>query len=566
MDKQQIIGKYLANMTLEQKVGQCFVLGAADSILTPVILERIRKFHPAGMRCSVIFRAKTTRHDSYATGGVNARIDRKPQGNVKDYMVGLPVPHCSNEEYCAMINQMKQAALDSGGIPLHTVLDMEGGFSSCYCFNRPRLFPEAKGIGQTGDPHLAYEIALALARQLTPIGFDWIHSPVLDVNTEPMNKEISSRSYADNPEEVARFALEALRGFREGNLIATGKHFPGRGNSRLDAHKQLSSIDLSREEMFQTHIAPYKPLIEAGLPAVMTAHALYPGLDPSGRPATVSKTIITDILKGELGFTGAVTTDAITMGGIIANYEATEACIEAINAGCDLVLLRDDSPLAEEILYATREAARSGRISEERLNDAVSRTLGVKYDYGLFETDALRDASRASDGQNDTEVIRVCRDAAERTTSILRDAQNLLPIPPEKSVLLIEQVNELATTINNQYYHPGILWKKMFQIRPDIACVETPMKMKEEHKQRVYDRLDEADVIVMTNYFWRRGDSGFEFVKELCRKTQKPIVVINNNPFPVALDDTFKTVVLTSSVGPEALECVARLILEDTET
>jgi beta-N-acetylhexosaminidase len=567
MTKEKTISDLISRMTIEQKVGQCFVLGFVGTILTPVTLQRIRKYHPAGIRTFVNLRAKTAAHDPYATGGKFAdRVARAPRGNIKDYLTDVPVAHISNTDYAAMLNSMKQAALENGlGIPLHITLDAEGGFSADYCLNNTNLFPQPMGVTRTGDKTLAYEVAWAISRQMTALGFNWIHSPVLDVNTEAMNSEISIRSYSPDPDEAAEFALEALKGFQKGGLITTGKHFPARGPSIADAHHGLPVIDILEEEL-RKHLIPYQRLIDAGLPCIMTAHTAYPAFDDKDRAATLSKKIITGLLKEEMGFKGAVTTDDITMGGIVERYEVADAVIESINAGCDLILMRDDSALVDEVIPRVIEAARSGRISEERIHDALTRSLSVKFDYGLFENGNLVDTAKAGDGINDPEVKRITLKAAEKTTFVLRAEAGVLPIADMDKALLIEQVTPLQLLVNNFHYHPGLLWKYLYQQYPSLGSVEATMAYDEADEKRIISHitLDNPQTIIITNYHWRRGANGNEFVQKLHKLyPEKTIIVVTNNHYPLTTCDEYKNVIIQYSVDKEAYKLVAKILTGD---
>jgi beta-N-acetylhexosaminidase len=565
MQKDEFVNGLISKMTLQQKVGQCFVLGFVGTILTPVTLQRIRKYHPAGIRTFVNLRAKTAAHDPYATGGKFAeRVARPPKGNVKNYLTDVPVTHISNKEYSKMLNSMKKAALENGlGIPLHITLDAEGGFSSDFCLNGTNLFPQPMGITRTGDKDLAYDVAWAIARQVTALGFNWIHSPVLDVNTEPMNSEISIRSYSPDPDEAAEFALEALKGYKTGGLITTGKHFPARGPSIADAHHGLPVIDIPEDEL-RKHLIPYQRLIKAGLPCIMTAHTAYTAFDDKDKAATLSKKILTDLLKGEMGFNGCITTDDITMGGIVERYEVADAVIEAINAGCDLILMRDDSALVDEVIPRVIEAARLGRISEERLNDALFRSLSVKHEYGLFENGNLTDPEKASEGIQDRKVIDITKKAAEKTTFILRSEPGVLPVANMDKALLIEQVTPLQLIINNFEYHPGLLWRYLYEKFPDLGSVEATMAYDESDEKRIISHieLDQPETIIITNYHWRRGANGNEFVCKLHKLyPDKKIIVVTNNHYPLTTHDEYRNVVLQYSADKEAYQLVANILM-----
>ncbi len=562
MDKQKFVKDLVSKMTVEQKVGQCFVIGYVGSIVTPEIIRRIKKYNPAGIRAGLMWRIRTVKHDPNGTNTDYAsRMLRPFKGTIKDFLPDIPVPHFTNEEFCEYINTLKQAALDRElGIPLHFTFDFEGDVSADYYRGGIKFFPSCMGIAHSGDPKMAHDVAWAVGRQLAPLGISWIHSPVLDVNTNPLNPEIGARSYAETPEEVIEYAVEALKGFKEAGIIATGKHFPGRGPSATDAHHGLPVID-EPESVLREHLKPFKAMIDAGLPAIMTAHTAYPEFDDSGLPATLSKPIITDILKGELGFKGVVTTDEITMGGIISKFEVKDACTMAINAGCDLVLLRDEGGLIDDVIPGVVEAVKSGVIPMERIDDAVTRTLSVKYDYGFFDKPQILDTSKASEGIDDPKVAQIAKLSAKRAINVIRDRNNVLPVSKDKKLLLVYQVNPLHERVNTQEMNPATPWLEMLKKSDNVYCVETTMKYSDNDRQRVYERLEEADVIAITNYFDRRSpESGNSFVKELHEKTDKPIIVITNSPYPFTVQDEYNTVICDYSSSLESSREVANTV------
>ncbi len=562
--KSEMISRLIGKMTLEQKVGQCFVIGFTGTMITPTIIERIKRYCPAGIRCGLTFRIKTAYYDPYATSPKFAhRVIRYPTGTVKDFVPGLPVQYCTNEEYCAFLNTMKKAALNNDlGIPVHITMDMEGDASADYPRDGIRFFPSCGGIGRTGDTKLAHDVAWAVARELTSLGVSWLHSPVIDVNTEPMNPEIGIRSYSEKTDEVVKFVSAALKGFKEGGIVATGKHYPGRGASSQDAHHGLPVIKLSRKKMMEDHIRPYAEMIDKGipLPCVMTAHTAYPAIDPSGLPASLSKVFITDILKNELGFKGTVTTDDITMGGIAAKFEIVEACLRSLNAGNDLILLREESPLIDEVIPGLVKAVKNGKLKESRLDDAIARTLSVKYDYGFFRNGGIRDVKKASEGIRDPKVINIAKSAAKKVQVILRDKQKLLPVSKSKKILLIEQINPLHRLVNTQECHPSLLWEQMLKHSDNVINVETSMDFSEDDVKRIKKRLGETEMIVATNYYFRRSADGGDFIQRLHKMTKKPIIVVANTHYPQAVKPEFKTVILTYGSSPECYAEAAKAI------
>lgn len=563
MSKKEFVKNLVSKMTIEQKVGQCFVIGYVGATVTPEIIRRIKEYNPAGIRAGLMWRIRTVKHDPNGTNTDYAhRMLRPFKGTIKDFLPDIPVPHFTNEEFCEYVNTLKKAAEErDGGIPLHFTFDFEGDVSADYYRGGVKFFPSCMGLAHSGDTKMARDVAWAVGRQLAPLGFSWVHSPVLDVNTNPLNPEIGARSYAETPEEVIAHAREALKGFREAGIIATGKHFPGRGPSATDAHHGLPVID-EPKEVFMKHIEPYRQLIKEGLlDAVMTAHTAYPELDPSGLPATLSKPIITGILKEELGFEGVVTTDEITMGGIISKFEVKDACVMAINAGCDLVLLRDEGGLIDDVIPGVVEAVKNGDLPMDRLDDAVTRTLSVKYDYGFFDKPQILDTAKASEGINDPKVAKIAADAAKKAINVIRDENKVLPVSKDKKVLLVYQVNPLHERVNTQNMNPATPWLEMLKKSDNVYCVETTMKYSENDRKRVYERIDEVDVIAITNYFDRRSpESGNSFVKELHQKTDKPIIVLTNSPYPFTVQDDYKTVICSYSSSLESSKEIANTV------
>ena len=559
-DSIEFVENLLGKMTIEQKVGQCFVIGFCGTVVTPVILERIRRIKPAGIRAGLTFRAKTALHDPYATSDVFAhRVLREPKGSVKDIIPGLLPPHCNNEEYCTFLNTMKQAALEDGlGIPLHVTMDMEGDVSCDYPRGGIYNFPFPMGAAASGKPQMAYDTAWATGRQLHALGVNWLHSPVLDTNTEPMNPEIGARSYGENAATVIEYGTWGFEGFKDAGIVTTGKHFPGRGESVTDAHRGLPVIDIPRDQM-EEHLKPFKAMVDAGIPCIMTAHTVYPCLDPDN-PATLSKAILTDLLKNEWGFKGCVTTDDITMGGIVEKYEVHEACVVALNAGCDLILLRDEAPLIDEVFDKVVLAVKEGRLPEERINDAVRRSLTVKHQYGIFEGGNLRDVSRAGDGIKDPKVAAIARASADEALRVVRDRNGLLPLAREQKVLVIEQRCPLHYRTDSQRCHPGIFWEAFFPFTDSPGQVEVEMTPTDYDMQRVMKRLEEADVIVTTNYFDRRAHSEGAFVNRIIEATSKPVIVVTNSPYPFTVSDRYDTVLCTYGVAPESLQAAVRAI------
>ena len=551
-DSDRWADELMGQMDLDQKVGQLLVLGFCGPVVTPDVVELIRDWHVGGLRISLKFRSMNLFHDvrpGTAPADWTLRSLHPPTGANRDFAFASPATHCTAAQYAEALNRLRQVSMDRpGAIPIHFTIDQEGsGSDDLLCGQK--LFPHPMGIAATGDEDLAYRIALAVGRQARAVGVNMIHSPCLDVNTNPLNPEIGTRAYGDNAEDVTRYALASLRGFDEAGLIATGKHFPGRGESISDAHWGLPTVDLDRETLEAVHLAPYRTMIEAGIPAIMVAHSLYPALGAADTPASCSRRVVTEYLRGEMGFQGVITTDNMMMGGLLQKYELIEACLRAIEAGCDLVLLRDESPVRIRIVEAFREAVSSGRISEQRIDQSVLRVLKMRRRMGLSENGGLVDPAAAQASVRDGDTAAIAEEAARRSILLLRDREGLLPLAGDERVLLIEQVFPTHSMVNDADCHPGLLWDELCRRSDNVASVEINNIPTERDRERVLARLGEADVVVATNYYYHKAASSNTEIVRAAEQAGKKLIVVTNTPYEFGAPGEIGTVIVVFNPG-----------------
>lgn len=564
MNKDKFINDLMGKMSIEQKVGQLLVLGFSGPIITPDVVDLINKYHIGGLRISNMMRLISLSNDIKPGEEPDESIMRSmhtPKGLNKDYAYIKHSPVATAQEYAGTLNQLRDMSLErENGIPIHYTIDQEGSASDDMLTGQ-RLFPHPMGIVATGDPKMAYKVALSIGKQVRALGVNMIHSPVVDVNTNPRNPEVGTRAYSDCVAHTIEYSMQSLKGFQDSGLIATAKHFPGRGESEADAHWGLPTVNLDLNDLLENHVAPYKSLIKEGLPAIMMAHSCYPSLGVNSDPAGMSKDLINDFLRGELGFKGVITTDNMMMGGVLKKYEMSEAIVRMVIAGCDLILSRDESPIRYKIVEALVEAVKSGRISEQRLDESVKRILAMRWDMGLFSNGGKVDASRAADPINDPFVVNTAAEAADKSTLLLRDKQDILPLSSDTKVLLVEQIFPTHERANNMYCHPGLLWEEMCKLSGSVSSVEIPNIPSEEDKNRVLRRMEEVDVIVTTNYYYHKAATSIsDFVREIM-KYGKPVIVVSNTPYEFSAPKDFSTIIVSFNPGGrEHLRAVSRII------
>ena len=409
------------------------------------------------------------------------------------------------------------------------------------------------GQRATNDPKMSYEIARAISLQSRAVGFNWIHSPVLDVNTDPRNPEIYTRAYSDNAEEVAEYAEQTCRGFQEGKLIATGKHFPGRGHSDVDAHFQVPVIDVDRETMLNRELLPYRRLIEKDLlPSIMIAHSIFPAFDPVDI-ATVSKPILTGLLREELGFEGVITTDSMTMGAVASRYGVANACALSLEAGADLVLMKAEGQLVPDTVEAIRSFVESGRIPLEELDKKVYRVLNTKYEYGLFYDQDGHDVAPET-VLNDKAIVKLSKQVAKRSVLICRDKENWLPIGSGEKTLVIEQK---VKDYNSFRWHSGILYEGCMGYSENVDYLETSYTWDDKDKENIWAEMDHYDTLVITNYFIRGSLCNREEIEKIIASGKKVIVVTNTPYEEISIPANAKAVVVTFATSPDNIEVVA---------
>jgi beta-N-acetylhexosaminidase len=319
-------------------------------------------------------------------------------------------------------------------LPLLIGADFERG--AAMRLDEGTSFPTAMALAAGGNPADAYTMGKVTALEARAVGIQWIYAPDADVNNNPGNPIINTRSFGEDPARVADYVTAFVRGVEENGGLATAKHFPGHGDTASDSHIDLPVIHANRERLDKLELIPFRAAIAANVGSVMTGHLSIPALEPDpNTPATLSSHILTDLLRDELHFQGLVVTDAMDMGGITVRYAPGEAAVRAVLAGADALLM---PPVPDAAFEGLQAAVRSGRISIERLNASVRRILEAKARLGLdknrmVDVDAINRKLGSVAWQAEAQEI------SDRGVTLLRDSQHLLPLEgtkPSRALLL----------------------------------------------------------------------------------------------------------------------------------
>jgi beta-N-acetylhexosaminidase len=233
-------------------------------------------------------------------------------------------------------------------------------------------FPSMAVVGATGDSAIAQQVGRAMGAELSAVGIDLDFAPVLDVHSNPANPVIGDRSFSHDPSIVATMGVALMRGLHEGGVLSCGKHFPGHGDTDSDSHLTLPVVRRTRAELDLIELPPFRAAIAAGVPLLLTAHVLYPALDPH-RPATLSPVILRDLLRTELGFSGVIASDDLEMRAISGHHDVGDAAVATLNAGADLLLVCNDFTKAEVATAAIERAVIDGALSTDVVESAAGR-------------------------------------------------------------------------------------------------------------------------------------------------------------------------------------------------
>jgi beta-glucosidase-like glycosyl hydrolase len=281
---------------------------------------------------------------------------------------------------------LQDSSLRHTGIPLFISVDQEGGRVE-RIRSGVTQFPGNMAAGVSRDTGLAYKWGRILGLELRRAGINMNLAPVLDVNVDPSNPVINTRSFGSDPRLVADMGASYVRGLQDSRCISVGKHFPGHGDTDKDSHYILPVIRRDMKRLERVELPPFRKAVDAGVECIMTAHVSYPLITGNGDPATLSPFFLTGVLRGDLRFKGLVITDDLEMAAVSNREEMGEAAVRSIIAGADVVLVSSYGPSVGIIADAIRRAAVSGRISASRLDNSIRRILAVKLSYGIMRLD-----------------------------------------------------------------------------------------------------------------------------------------------------------------------------------
>jgi beta-N-acetylhexosaminidase len=415
-------------------------------------------------------------------------------------------------------------------VPLLIASDFERGVGNQIA--GATLFPSLMGIGATWSEDQAYLMGKITAWEGRAIGIHMTYAPVVDVNINPDNPIINTRSLGEDPTQVGRLAVAFIRGCQENGLIATAKHFPGHGDSDQDSHSVLPVIKGDRDRLEKVELFPFKQAIEAGVQAIMTAHLHIPAFDPTpDLPATLSPVIMTELLRDELGFNGIIVTDSMGMGGVTTLYEPSEAALKAVQAGVDMILL---PPEPDDVIESLIQAVGEGEISEERINASVLRILRTKARLGLhrekFVNTKILDERVAT-----KEYLQQADRVFENSLTLVKNNGTVLPLSGEDTKIAVFSLSSDP----GDFYAGRIFLREIEKRCPEMIPFYADAYTGDEFIAEGWEKAKEADVLVFALFSslraWK-GSVGLDLrhvrlIQEAAENSTPVVVVSFGSPY-----------------------------------
>ena len=482
---------------------------------------------------------------------------------IREYRIGGIIYFRRNvgtaEETASLSAALQEAAADVSDVPLWIAVDQEGGMVA-RIDRDVAVMPGNMALGAARDAGLAYETALASARDLRRMGINFNLAPCLDVNNNPANPVIGVRSYGERPELVAKLGSAAIRGYQAGGVAACAKHFPGHGDTVADSHLELPVVPHDPRRLDRVELAPFRAAVEAGVDAVMTAHVRFPAHEDRAIPATLSPRILTGLLRERFGFSGMIVTDCLEMKAISDTVGVGRGAVMAVKAGADLVLVSHRLDRQLEALEALHDAVLSGEIGMERIDDAVRRILAAK------RRRIMAAPAAPAAGSGVPEAWDVARRACERAVTVVKNECGALPLRRELPVLAVWPEVRRSTEVD-EALRPAVTLGKALETRGfrarEIVIGSEPardewMAVVEEARGGGYRQI----VVGTYNAAFAPGQR--ELVKALMDSTDGSVVAVAlRNPYDLLQFPDVPAFVACYENRPLMMEALAAVLAGD---
>ncbi|HKY30082.1 MAG TPA: glycoside hydrolase family 3 N-terminal domain-containing protein, partial [Pyrinomonadaceae bacterium] len=489
-------------------------------------------------------------------------------------------------ESVILMNRMQELAR----YPLLISADLEAGAGMR--FDDTINFPWNMAVAATGNPEYARRQGEVTAREARAMGVQQIYAPVVDVNNNAANPVINVRSYGEDPADVARFAAAFTEGAQKGGVIATAKHFPGHGDTAIDSHRGLPEINVNRERLNSIELVPFRAAINAGVGSIMVAHVGLPQIDPTSVtplpkdkktspidtdedgeiiadsaaiPATVSP-VIGELLRNDLKFSGLVVTDAMSMSGLTIYFNQDEAAVRALEAGADLLLKPADTDAA---VRGVREAVRSGRITESRIEQSARKLLAAKYDLGLVKQ-RIAPVEEIDRVVASRDVNALAREIAEHAITLVRNDQSLVPLNEGNARIF----NLAITNGDDRHWIARPFADGMNRAGRKIETIVLDERSSDAEIQKAVQKAKQAEIVIASLYGRVRSgqarsvglpEPGAKALSTLLTRKAPVVGISFGNPYLLQNFPELRTYIVAYGDMPSLQQAAARALVGEID-
>jgi beta-N-acetylhexosaminidase len=533
----------LQHMTLQEKVGQLFVVevyGQDANTVSPAMAAKNQLLYGVDTPAQVI--------DKYKPGGVIYFDSRRGPDNVRN---PRQIATLSNGLQAAAVSQRQP-------IPLLISTDQEGGAVVFRLVAPATAMPGNMALGAGRSAADAHRSAEVIGTELAAVGINQNYAPVADVNVNPANPVIGVRSVGENPALVSDLVAAQVDGYHDGGVATVAKHFPGHGDTETDSHFGLPEVTHTREQLEAIDLPPFRAAIDEGVDTIMTAHVVLRSVDPSGAPATMSKPILTGLLREELDYDGLIVTDALDMGGATSTYPPSVAPVEAFRAGADQLVL---APQMDVAYNAVLDAIGSGEISTRRLDESVYRILRLKMKRGLFD-DPFVNVELADKVVGAPDHLADEQTITDHTTTVVKNDAGLLPLTDDpRNVLVTGWGVTTTSTLGNAIGQRGQTVTVLETgTTPSQARINQVVAEAADNDLVVVSTMNAASVNVNTGLPTASAAAQQALVKALLATGKQVVVSGMRNPYDISYFTEAPSYLATYGYTAASMESLTRVL------
>lgn len=475
---------------------------------------------------------------------------------IKEYKVGNIILFARNVESPRQLFELTQnlqkLAKEEFDIPMFISIDQEGGMVT-RIFEGSTFFPGAMTISATNNPDNAYNMGKIMGKELNALGVNMNLAPILDVNNNPHNPVIGVRSFSDNPQVVAKYSWNFAKGLQDEGVFATGKHFPGHGDTNVDSHLGLPTITHGLDRLNKVEFVPFRYNIDKGIKGIMSSHINFTELTKDGTPATLSKDVMTDLLRNDFGFKGLLVSDSMTMKGVVQKYSAEEATLMAINAGLDLTCLcHPESPRRETLEYLYK-AYEDGRLTEETINERLIRVLKAKEELvNVNLNNSFEDVKeQVINEKHKLASYKVVEDALTLVKGEnIKTTNNTLFVGYKPRALTIADDTDGTSTLEN------VLNKEI----PNMDTVILEISPTMDDINKIIEKSNNYEQVILTTYSGNTQPMQINLIEKIHEVHSNVTVISMRDPYDLYYTNSIKNYLTLYEYTPNSIQVLVKYL------